>query len=87
MYFADCWMLELQQWQLLSLQSFNTIHNNYIYYGSTFPVTGALAITVLAVKGESACYSAPLDSKCTLTVLWWTGIGDKGLGNGIQSGP
>jgi len=78
-------MLELQQWKLLSLQSFNTMQ--YIYYRPTFPVTGALAIAVLAVKGESACYSPSLDSKCTLTVLWWTGIGDKGLGNGIQSGP
>jgi len=59
----------------------------YLYSRRTFPVTGALAIAVLTVKGESACYSTTLDSKCTLTVLWWTWIGDKGLRSVIQSCP
>ena len=81
-----CWMPELENQELKSL-SIESKYISTLYNRLTFPVTGALAIAVLAVKGESACYSPPLYSKCTLTVLWWTWIGNEGLRSVIQSCP
>ena len=40
----------------------------------TFSLTGALAVTVQAIKGKSASCSPSLDTKCTLTVLGWTRV-------------
>ena len=62
-------------------------HCNINFPDLTFSVTAALAVTLLAIKGELACCSPFLDPKCTLTVLGWTWVKHKLLGAVVLCSP